>query len=122
MGGTAKVRAISVSGTTVVIGSSAALSGTVTSAVICATLDKILVQSADSSNVYIEPFTVSGSTLTPGTSGAFSPGLLPYQNQFLFPLGSYWIAVWTVSGSQTYVAVVTLSGTTVTLSTVTLNN
>jgi len=118
---TRELRAISISGTTVTIGSAATPSADADMAVV-ATGDKIIVASRSNSlsSIYTTPYTVSGSTLTIGTgtttASVSSPGLIKF-----FPLGTRFCLLYLNGGTNVLVGgIVTLTGTTTTISTATL--
>jgi hypothetical protein len=65
-GPTAQIRALSISGTTVTIGSATPLDGTA-QPVIAAATNHVIAASTATTNFYTKPYLVSGSTLTAGT-------------------------------------------------------
>jgi len=116
-----QVRAISISGTTVTIGSEAAPSGN-SDLTVVATGDKIIVASYSTSlnSIYTTPYTVSGSTLTAGTGTTTSVAGSPLINKF-FALGTRFCLIYLDNSAQTVIGgIVTLTGTTTTISTATL--
>jgi hypothetical protein len=115
---TRQLRAISISGTTVTIGSAATPSADADMAVV-ATGDKIIVAHKLTNNVYTTPYTVSGSTLTAGTGTTTSVTTSALIK--LFPLGSRFCLLYQNTSTNVLVGgIVTLTGTTTTISTATL--
>lgn len=119
MTGAQQIRALTVSGTTVAIGSATALSGTAGcgggSAPLFVSGSVVIVASYSTSTLYVEPFTVSGTTLTPGTSASTS--ITSGNLYHVFTLGTRWAILYTIS-STVRAGIFSLSGTTVTLNTV----
>jgi hypothetical protein len=112
----AQIRALSISGTTVTIGSATVLDGTA-GGLIAASSDKVIAVSTATTHLYTKPYTVSGSTLTPGTGTDSAPGSTIVLYKF-FALGSRWCVLFNDSSVGPYGAVVSLSGTTATISSV----
>ena len=117
----AQLRALSISGTTVTIGSATVLAGgtaSSTNGLIAASGSVVLAASyrTGTTAVTVEPFTVSGTTLTLGTA-ATTGTTTGNSIQKFFPLGSRWCLLHRPSSADTYGAIVSLSGTTVTIST-----
>ena len=116
--GTAGIRAISVSGTTVTVGAETALDAG-TNPIMVATADRIIAASHNNSTLlYTRPYTISGSTITSGT-GTTTSIAATSEIRFFFALGSRWCVLFT-NGSQSIGGIVTLTGTTTTISTATL--
>jgi len=116
----AQMRAISVSGTTVTIGSASSLDGT-TGALTVTTGAIAIAVSSDGATYYAKPYTVSGSSLSAGTGftdGAYSSVTI----NKLFPLGSRWVCLFNSNGTSGSVigSILTLSGTVVTDTTATV--
>jgi len=119
--------AMSISGTTVTIGGYTALSGTNNTSsniplrIFKYATDKIVVSSATASgDIFFSPFTVSGTTLTSGTTGTFSATAAGGTYRTYFDSGSNTIFSVASTGTTMKGAVVTISGTTATVSTATL--
>ena len=114
---TSGIRAISISGTTVTIGAETALTGTAAEGGLgIGTGDKVLFVSRTSANLYAEPFTVSGSTLTVGTSATNTAGG-NWSIARYFALGTRFCVLSDASGTGTRAgAIITLTGTTATVS------
>jgi hypothetical protein len=104
--------AFSVSGATVTFGASVTLTGTAANVVALATGDKVIACSnTTGSNIYVQPYTVSGNSLTLGTgANTATTDKLPV---WFFPLGSKFCLLSTAS--NTSAVLITLTGTTVTL-------
>lgn len=122
-----EVMAMSISGTTVTIGGHTALSGTDTTAsniplrIFKYATDKIVVSSATTNgNIFFSPFTVSGTTLTSGTTGTFAATAVGGKYRTYFDSGSNTIFSVASTGSTMIGAVITISGTTASVSTATL--
>lgn len=117
----AQIRALSISGTTVTIGSATVLSGASAShsGLMAASGSVVLVTDAYASGLRVQVYTVSGSTLSAGTKYENAYGALGIQRRF-FPLGNRWVVLWDdVSNLQG--TVISLSGTTATGTNVNLN-
>lgn len=114
----AQIRALSISGTTVTIGSATVLDGTA-GGLIVASGSVVIAASTSSSvaNVFTKPYTVSGSTLSAGTGTSTAKQLAAHTLRFFVGLasGRFALAV-TSSGANTDAAIVTLAGTTTTIS------
>ncbi len=117
----AQIRALSISGTTVTIGSATVLSGASAShsGLMAASGSVVLVTDAYASGLRVQVYTVSGSTLSAGTKYENAYGALGIQRRF-FPLGNRWVVLWDdISSLQG--TVISLSGTTATGTNVNLN-
>ena len=124
-----QLRAISISGTTVTIGSAVTLSGTQGAYDVLGTqggapifaIGSVVIAGSyvTGTAVYFQPYTVSGSTLTLGT-GASRTGAGCTLYKFIDTGSGRLISIHKTSSSLYEGSVLTLSGTTVTLSNVTL--
>jgi hypothetical protein len=113
----AQIRALTVSGTTVTIGSASVLSGTA-GGLVAASGSVVIAVSTATTSIYTTPYTVSGSTLTVGTGTTTTSSTMTLNK--LAALGTRWYVGYNDGGSTVGAGVVTLSGTTTTISTVTL--
>jgi hypothetical protein len=115
-----ELRAISVTGTTVVIGAHVTAPGTTFGAIRGST-DKVLCVSATpATNWHVTPYTVSGSTLTLGTGTTTATAGASFVANKFIALGSHWAFIFTdTPGVGVRAAVITLTGTTATVSVVT---
>lgn len=112
-----QIRALTVSGTTVTIGSASVLSGTA-GGLVAASSSVVIAVSTATTSIYTTPYTVSGSTLTVGTGTTTTSSTMTLDK--LAALGTRWYVGYNDGGSTVKAGVVTLSGTTTTISTVTL--
>jgi len=116
----AQIRALSISGTTVTIGSATVLDGTA-GGLIVASGDKVIAVSAATSNFYTKPYTVSGSTLSAGTGTTTAAGSTVNVGECkLAALGTRWFTCYRNATPDVFGVVISLSGTTTTVSTVTV--
>lgn len=115
----AGIRAHTISGTTVTIGSEAATTGTGVVPVIypiTSTVALVISQTA-SGNIVAHPYTVSGVSLTPGTSVTITATVTSFVSR---AIGSRWGLIYQ-NGANFTGAIVSVSGTTATATTVTIN-
>lgn len=115
----AQIRALSISGTTVTIGSAEVLDGTAGGLIALGDSTHVIAVSAATTHVYTKPYTVSGSTLTPGT-GTDTTGSATAVIRSFAPLGSRWCVCVNNGATGVYGDVVSLSGTTTTVSRATM--
>jgi hypothetical protein len=120
-----QIRALTVSGTTVTIGSASVLSGTNGSSIfggggliVAGSSSVVIAVSTATTSIYTTPYTVSGSTLTVGTGTTTTGGTMTLQK--LAALGTRWYVGYNDGGTTVKAGVVTLTGTTTTISTATL--
>jgi hypothetical protein len=116
-----QIRALSVSGTTVTIGSAEVLGGTA-SGLIAASANHVIAVSTLTTNLYARPYLVSGSTLTAGTAGSWTPSSNPSIFKF-FALGTRWAILYKESSGSQHGAILSLNTSgngTITLTTVQL--
>ena len=108
------IRAISISGSTVTIGTEKNMSGNDYSAIAVSGSVVVTVSVNGGGGLYTLPFTVSGSTLTQGTGSSETVGSSLSIVKF-FALGSRWVVI-TGDGNtnSTVLTIVSLSGTTTT--------
>jgi hypothetical protein len=109
----AQIRALSISGTTVTIGSASVLPGTAGG--LQTTIGSVdVVTSGAGTTMYVTPYTVSGTTLTIGTQATIVSGGAPSEpgKQALLGTGNIFLSYY----GATKTAVAKLAGTTVTLS------
>jgi len=109
----AQIRALSISGTTVTIGSATVLDGTA-GGLIVASSDKVIAVSTATTHLYTKPYTVSGSTLSAGTGTDTSGGTMTLKK--FAALGTRWYVGYVESAADMPAAVLSLSGTTTTIS------
>lgn len=108
----AQIRALSISGTTVTIGSATVLDGTAGGLIASASTTGVIAVSSGTS-AYFKYYGVSGSTITPGTGATYGSATTTIVK--LFPLGTRW-GVLFMDGTSSIASVLSLSGTTVTRS------
>jgi len=115
-GPAAQIRALSISGTTVTIGSAAVLDGTAGGLIADGGSSKVIAVSTATTQIYTKPYTVSGATLSAGTGTNTDASPDTYTLNKLFALGSYWCVLAKNTSIQVRGGIVTLSGTTTTIS------
>lgn len=116
----AQIRALSISGTTVTIGSASVLDGTATGLIAAATSHVIAVSTA-TTHLYTKPYLVATSTLTAGTGTDTNSGSMTLDK--LAALGTRWYVGYNDGGSTVKGGVVSLTATgngTTTISAATL--
>jgi hypothetical protein len=113
----AQIRALSISGTTVTIGSAEVLGGTTGGLIVAASSTIVIAVSGNATVVTTTPYTVSGSTLSAGT-GSTTGSLNTKTVSKLFALGSRWCVLFLNGGTDLYGGIISLSGTTTTVSAV----
>lgn len=113
-----QIRALSISGTTVTIGSAEVLDGTA-GGLIAASSDKVIAVSTATTHLYTKPYTVSGSSLSAGT-GTDTTGSANASIRSFAPLGTRWFVCVNNGATGVYGDVVSLSGTTTTVSRATM--
>jgi hypothetical protein len=111
------LRAISISGTTSTIGAETTLTGDAANPIFVTTANRVIAVSAGGGQLHVQPYTVSGSTLTLGTGVSVTAVVTSLDR--LVTMGTRWCAIYTTTGI-TLASLITLTGTTITLSTVTL--
>lgn len=112
-----QIRALSISGTTVTIGSASVLSGTdIIGGLIAASGSIVLAASSTSGTLYCAPYTVSGSTLTIGTEASRVQAVSSIKK--FAPLGANWALISSTATNGVHGTICSLSATTVTMSTV----
>lgn len=111
------LRAISISGTTSTIGAEAVVAGDSANLIFVTTDNRVIAVSAGGGQLHVQPYTVSGSTLTLGTGASVAAVVTSLDR--LVTMGGRWCAIYTTTGI-TMASLITLTGTTITLSTVTL--
>ena len=116
----AEIRALSVSGTTVTIGSASVLDGESVPLQIAVSASVVLCTSCNASNFYTKPYTVSGSTLSAGTGTTTTATNAASYPVKLAALGTRFYAGFKNGSSPLLGGVVTVSGTTSTISVVTV--
>lgn len=109
----AQIRALSISGMTVTIGSATVLDGTA-GGLIAASGSVVIAASTVTTTLMIRPYTVSGSTLSAGTGANPTPAGNRTLNK-LFPLGSRWVALNKDTSLGVCAAIASLSSTTITI-------
>ncbi len=111
------LRAISISGTTSTIGAETVVAGDSANPIFVTTANRVIAVSAGGGQLHVQPYTVSGSTLTLGTGASVSAVVTSLDR--LVTMGTRWCAIYTTTGI-TLASLITLTGTTITLSTATL--
>lgn len=117
----AQIRALSISGTTVTIGSATVLDGTSGGLIALGDSTHVIAVSTATTHLYTKPYLVSGSTLTAGTGTDTNSGTMTLNK--LAALGTRWYVGYNDGGSTVKGGVVSLSGTgdgTTTITTATL--
>lgn len=117
----AQIRALSISGTTVTIGSATVLDGTSGGLIALGDSTHVIAVSTATTHLYTKPYLVSGSTLTAGTGTDTNSGTMTLNK--LAALGTRWYVGYNDGGSTVKGGVVSLSGTgngTTTITTETL--
>lgn len=104
--GTANIRALSVSGTTVTIGSQTVLDGT-SSGLITASANHVIAVSTATTHLYTKPYLVSGSTLTAGTGTDTNSGTMTLNH--LAALGTRWYVGYNDGGTTVKGGVISLN-------------
>lgn len=119
-----QLRAITVSGTTVTIGSATTLTGdrgagptTQMAAPIYTSTDKVVVCHCDTTTMYVTPYTVSGTTLTVGTQATVAYTSANVAYLVALGTGRYVVINYTGNTNAHNANLISLSGTTVTVST-----
>jgi hypothetical protein len=122
-GPTCEIRAITVSGTVPTIGAATVLDGTTGGlgagghggiGMVASSSVIIYASYTPAGNLYTKPYTISGTTITPGTGTNTSGGTM-LMHKF-YPLGTRWVVVYSQAGTSTRMLLVSLSGTTTTVS------
>ena len=117
----AQIRALSISGTTVTIGSATVLDGTAGGLIAVGDSTHVIAASTATTHLYTKPYLVSGSSLTAGTGTDTNSGTMTLNK--LAALGTRWYVGYNDGGSTVKGGVVSLNaggnGTT-TISTATL--
>lgn len=113
----AQIRALSISGTTVTIGSATVLQGTVGGLIVAASSDKVIAVSAISGTQYFKPYTVSGSSISAGTGATKSGAGTDLYKFGTFSSGRFFVILKQATTSELGGVVLTLSGTTISAST-----
>lgn len=114
----AQIRALSISGTTVTIGSATVLQGTVGGLIVAADSTHIIAASYTSGIDYCDPYTISGSTITIGTGGVTTNyGGAIGATVKLFALGTRFVFLLQASAS-TVGRLMSVSGNALTTSTI----
>lgn len=113
----AQIRALSISGTTVTIGSATVLAGSVYGLIQASGSIVIAMSATNGANVVYAPYTVSGSTLSAGTAATVTTTCNSSIAAKFAPLGTRWFSNF-YGATNTNGVIVSLSGTVVTVSTV----
>lgn len=117
----AQIRALSISGTTVTIGSASVLDGTAGGLIALGDSTHVIAASTATTHLYTKPYLVSGSTLTAGTGTDTNSGTMTLNK--LAALGTRWFVGYNDGGSTVKGGVVSLNATgngTTTISAATL--
>lgn len=120
-GPAAQIRALSISGTTVTIGSASVLDGTAGGLIAVGDSTHVIAASTATTHLYTKPYLVSGSTLTAGTGTDTNSGTMTLNK--LAALGTRWYVGYNDGGSTVKGGVVSLNATgngTTTISAATL--
>jgi len=120
-GPAAQIRALSISGTTVTIGSAEVLDGTADGLIALGDSTHVIAVSTATTHLYTKPYLVSGSTLTAGTGTDTNSGTMTLNK--LAALGTRWFVGYNDGGTTVKGGVVSLNATgngTTTISTATL--
>lgn len=120
-GPAAQIRALSISGTTVTIGSAAVLDGTAGGLIAVGDSTHVIAASTATTHLYTKPYLVSGSSLTAGTGTDTNSGTMTLNK--LAALGTRWYVGYNDGGSTVKGGVVSLNATgngTTTISAATL--
>lgn len=116
-----QLRAMTISGTTVTIGSATVQSGILAQAQLFAVSSSVVLSITCTTGggiIYATPYTISGTTITAGTGATVSAiGTMPKA----VALGSRWALLTTDSSNFFVGSIISVSGTTATASTATLN-
>ena len=105
----AQIRALSISGTTVTIGSAEALGGTAGGLIAVGDSTHVIAVSTATTHLYTKPYLVSGSTLTAGTGTDTNSGTMTLYK--LAALGTRWMILYNDGGSTCKGGVVSLTTT-----------
>lgn len=117
----AQIRALSISGTTVTIGSAEVLGGTAGGLIALGDSTHVIAVSTATTHLYTKPYLVSGSTLTAGTGTDTNSGTMTLNK--LAALGTRWYVGYNDGGTTVKGGVVSLNATgngTTTISAATL--
>jgi hypothetical protein len=112
----AQIRALSISGTTVTIGSATVLDGSNAGLMVNANNTGVITLSWASTTLYTNYYGVSGTTLTTGTGATSSSGTYASNGMKLTALGTRWAFVAFDGTAGTRAGVISLSVTVVTMS------
>lgn len=117
----AQIRALSISGTTVTIGSAEVLGGTAGGLIALGDSTHVIAASTATTHLYTKPYLVSGSSLTAGTGTDTNSGTMTLDK--LAALGTRWYVGYNDGGSTVMSGVVSLNASgngTTTITTATL--
>jgi hypothetical protein len=112
------VRALTISGAAVTIGSESTLTGTATSNIFKTSSSTFLAVSWGSGTAYVTPYTVSGTTLTAGTQA--TTAAVDYQPRGMYINSNNNLMFYVYTGGFWKGCVASVSGTTASISTVNL--
>jgi hypothetical protein len=104
----AQIRALSISGTTVTIGSASVLTGTAGGLIVAGDSTHVIATSTATTHLYTTPYLVSGSTLTLGTGTDTNSGTMVLNK--LAVLGTRWFIQY-IDGAAVYGGVISLTST-----------